>query len=432
LSWSPDGKVLAILDKESHEDPDAIYLLSIDTGEKRRLTDPPRSCTFDSRFCGEWTPAFSPDGRWIAFFRTNDRQILRVPVQGGEPSPITRPAGWAFTLAWTRDGTGLIFSGSSEYGPFKLWRVSSSGGDAEPLPITDDALRPTLSRVGSRMVYVKDLSDTNLWAIDGPKAKQKKGPRKLIASTQDEYGFDVSPDGKRIAFSSARTGAADIWVADSEGRDPVQLTFLGEAVGADYPQWSPDGRWIAFSVWSPDSELDVYLVPTEGGAPRRLTEWPSRDMVASWSRDGKWIYFTSARSGPYETWKVRIDGGDPIQVTHTGGVGARESPDGRFLFVMKVGSPAILRLSMENGEEEKLIDRNGWPFDVSDEGIVFVDSPGGEKPAIRYYEFSTGKVSTVAVLENAPQISVSPDGEWIVYDQQDVTGSDLVLVENFR
>jgi Tol biopolymer transport system component len=155
-------------------------------------------------------------------------------------------------------------------------------------------------------------------------------------------------------------------------------------------------------------------------------------MVASWSRDGKWIYFTSARSGPYETWKVRIDGGDPIQVTHTGGVGARESPDGRFLFVMKVGSPAILRLSMENGEEEKLIDRNGWPFDVSDEGIVFVDSPGGEKPAIRYYEFSTGKVSTVAVLENAPQISVSPDGEWIVYDQQDVTGSDLVLVENFR
>ena len=439
LSWSPDGKLLATVDRESRADPGSIYLVSIDSGEKRKLTEPPRDCIIELHQCGDESPVFSPDGRTVAFIRqSKERHIFRMPAEGGEPRRLTRASGIAADLAWTADGTSLIFS---EYQYFavqgKLWRIPSSRGEPAPLPITEDAFRPSLSREGNRMVFEKDLSDRNLWRIAGPKGNRAEGARKLIASTRDDYYAGISPDGKKIAFTSRRTGVEELWVADSDGQNPVQLTFFGPESAFVYaPQWSPDGRFIAFTLQRPpDLNADVYVVSAQGGAPRRLMNELSIDELPSWSRDGEWIYFDSIKTGAFEIWKLPVDGGEAIQLTRRGGIFPRESPDGRFVFLGSFVKPGIFRVPVEGGEEEKLVNTNGPAllWDVYDEGICFVETPAGEKPVVMCYELATRKLTRVAVLEKVPNgIAVSRDGEWMVYDQEDVTGSDLILVENFR
>jgi Tol biopolymer transport system component len=294
----------------------------------------------------------------------------------------------------------------------------------------------SVSRERNRLVFAKDLSDTNIWRVPGPKGTRKEGPKKFIASTQAEGDVAFSPDGKRIAFSSLRTGVGEIWIADSDGTNSRQLTFFGpDPVYADAPQWSPGGRLIAFVLQrSPEFDADVYVVPAEGGTPKRLTDWPSRDWVASWSRDGKWIYFGSTKTGVWEIWKIPADGGDAVQMTRSGGEVAYESPDGRTLFVRRAAG--IFRMPAEGGQEEKVIDTGGNAerWDVYDEGFCYLGEPSGETSVVMCHEFATGKSTQVAVLERMrlDTFAVSPDGQWILYLQEDATGSDLVLVENVR
>ena len=70
FDWSPDGKLLAIMDKDSVDDITSIYLLSVETGKKTRLTFPPKESLWDM------SPSFSPDGRMLSFFRLNSRGIM--------------------------------------------------------------------------------------------------------------------------------------------------------------------------------------------------------------------------------------------------------------------------------------------------------------------------------------------------------------------
>jgi Tol biopolymer transport system component len=126
----------------------------------------------------------------------------------------------------------------------------------------------------------------------------------LISSSRFQADQQFSPDGKRIAFSSDRSGSFEIWVCNSDGSSPVQLTSFGGAYTGT-PHWSPDGRWIAFDS-RPGGKAGVFVISSEGGEPRRVTEGNWDDIVPSWSRDGKWIYFSSNRGGDKELWKVPV------------------------------------------------------------------------------------------------------------------------------
>ena len=98
------------------------------------------------------------------------------------------------------------------------------------------------------------------------------------------------------------------------------------------PHFSPDGKWIAFTA-NYLSNGDVYLMPAEGGEPRRLTFHPSFEQVCGWTPDGKSVLFTARRSGldSEETmYKVPVDGGDPEKSTSA--CSSRFSPDGQIAF----------------------------------------------------------------------------------------------------
>jgi Tol biopolymer transport system component len=151
-----------------------------------------------------------------------------------------------------------------------------------------------------------------------------------------------SPDGKKIVFTSARSGSFGIWVCDRDGLNPINLaSFNGTNVGS--PRWSPDSRWIAFD--SPKAgNWDIYAISAGGGPMRRVTEGRSANIRPSWSRDGRWIYFGSNRSGDWQIWKVPGHSGTAVQVTHKGGTNAFESLDGKSVYHDKMGSPGIWKV----------------------------------------------------------------------------------------
>ena len=144
-------------------------------------------------------------------------------------------------------------------------------------------------------------------------------------------------------------------------------------------------RWeqIVFDGF-PDENADIYVVDSQGGAPRKLTKEPSNENVPSWSRDGGWIYFASDRTGGWEVWKMPSTGGRALQVTRHGGFAAFESPDGKFLYYAKRELPGLWRIPTNGGEEVEVIrsfESGNWGYwAVVDNGIYYLDLT--DKPRI--------------------------------------------------
>src|SRR5262245_19853533 len=449
LSYSPDGSQIAAPDKNFSEEGFSIHLVSVETGEKRKLTLPPAGSAGDTH------PAFSPDGSQIAFMRVSNSgsvDVYIVATAGGEPRRLTfdnasfGSQGRAMNgLAWTPDGNQIIYVSRVGSSLPALWRVAAAGGAPERVAaVGQNTAHPSISRRGDRLAYSQNLDDLNIWRAElGSQPGHGRPPTRLIASTYFDDSPSYSPDGKRIAFASARSSSYEIWVCQADGSTPEQLTnFGGPLTGT--PRWSPDGRQIAFDTRLAGN-AEIFVISAEGGKPRRLTDDPSEDIVPSWSRDGRWIYFGSSRSSSLQIWKMPAEGGAARQVTRQAGFEGYESYDGRYFYYKKNGSPipaGIWRVPADGGDEELFLSDHKagqWrSWTVAEQGIYFVTGErDGVREVIEFYDFATRKLKTVAtpgkpINARTPGLSVSPDGKWILYAQLDQRGRDIFLVENFR
>ncbi len=431
LDWSPDGRLLAVVDKPSADAALNLLLVPVGAGEVRPLLQRPPAFLQN--------PVFSPDGTALAFvggpgFLAQDIHV--VPAAGGEPRPLTSEKQNIAGLAWSADGRAVLFS-SNRGGLFALWRVPVSGG--RPQLVTapgEDAYAPAVAPRGQRLAYVRMKADWNIWRVPGPAARAAAAasPLKLIASTREEWQPQYSPDGWRIAFVSIRSGSQEIWVCGSDGSGPVPVTaFGGPPTGT--PRWSPDGRRIALDS-RVGGQADVYVVDLEGGAPRALTRESSEDVIPSWSRDGRFVYFTSDRGGKERIWKVPAVGGPAAAVTEDGGRAAAESADGRWLYYWKAG--AVWRRPLDGGTEERIVEHGRWGnWVLRDEGIyLLADAAAG--PSIDFFRFADRRRERLRTLEKWPQVDqppafdVSPDGLWILYGRVDQVDNDIMLVDGFR
>jgi eukaryotic-like serine/threonine-protein kinase len=435
FTWSPDGRTLAIADSPSPREALSIFLVSVETGEEQRLTTP------EPASVGDTYPAYSPDGRSIAFIRSRYHQVSDIylmPAGGGVPRRLTFDNLNLFCrFAWTADGREIVFS-SSRGGIYSLWRIEVSGGSPRRVVGTGEyAISPSASCQGHRLAYVYQKRDINIWRAPGPNSKKKdEPPIRLIASTQKDDGMQYSPDGKRIAFTSDRSGNYEIWVAASDGHNPVQLTNFGGA-HTGTPRWSPDGTRIAFDS-RPDGQSSVYVIDLDGSHLRRVTEGRSEDILPSWSGDGRWIYFGSRRSNDWQIWKIPAAGGQAARVTRDGGNQAFESWGDQYVYYTKHHETGIWRMPIAGGEESRVFDGGRMcQWALLKGGICFLNLEAVPQPAIDFFNFGTRRVTRLIELErskapsNSLALDVSQDGQWIIYWQTDQLDSEIMLVENF-
>jgi Tol biopolymer transport system component len=433
LSWSPDGHWLVFSERPPGSPANRIVRVSLDTREKEPLTTPPENTR------GDLYPAFSPDGAWVAFARSSVPDfgawdVWVQPVQGGEPRRLTfAQHDWIRGLTWTPDGAEVLYttvvSGSGTKG------VSVAGG--EPRLLLGIGALPSLR--GNLLVHVEVTgSQADIWRVAGRGAPlRSQESEKLIASSRWEANPAYSPDGRRIAFESSRGGAHNIWICDSDGRNPLELTSYGHATGT--PRWSPDGRRLAFDSLEA-GDWNIYVVDADGGTPRRLTPEPSQDHQGTWSRDGRSIYFRSNRGGSREIWKMPSEGGTAVQVTRDGGAFAQESWDGRSLYYTRPGpATGIWRLPLDGGAETEVIRgpvRGGWALVRA--GIYYrsVRRQGPRNEfTIQFFDFASGRSTQVfrrVGSSSHADVAVSPDERWILYVEVPEWQSELMLVENFR
>ena len=289
----------------------------------------------------------------------------------------------------------------------------------------------------SRLVYIRSVESlANIWRVEtsAPGAPAPAPPTTVIASTRGEGSPQFSPDGRCVAFSSGRSGTNEIWLADPAGSNALQLTSM-HARSANSPRWSPDGRLIAFDANS-EGHYEVYVISTAGGKPRRLISSPANNYAPSFSRDGNWIYFGSNRTGEDQIFKMPAAGGEPIQVTHNIGDVAVESPDGTYVYYIQTSATpsALWRLPASGGQPVKVLERViQRAFAVVEKGIYYIEQQSGES-RLQFYDFATGRSATVAgnLGYAGGGLTASPDGRTILFSKMIPPVDDLMLVENFR
>lgn len=434
LAWAPDGKDLAIVGACPLTEESCIYLVSVSNGAKRLFTTP------GTRMLGDGVPSFSPDGRLLAFSRWKTLNVADIYVQSlktGMATRLTFDGSGIYGIAWTHDGRELIFS-SGRSGAPKLWRKPLSGGPPQTIYVAgQNVTQPAISPDGRRLAIVEDVTNQNIWRIptysDG-----SRHATKLISSSRISDSPRYSPDGGHIAFASERSGNWEIWVANADGTNPVQITNFNRGLTGS-PHWSPDSRQIVFDSRQEDYSA-VYTVPATGGNPSRITETTSDNMLPSWSQDGRWIYFNSNRSGSHEIWKKPVSGESAVQITKHGAYEPYESSDGRYLYYWKYQGGGVWRIPAQGGEEELVPELSGYLhtryFDVSRNGIYFI-AARNEPHTIQFFSFSTREVSRIGdmngpMVVGTPGLSVSPDDKWIAYAQVDYDSTDIYLVDHFR
>lgn len=453
LAWCADGGCLIATDSPGEGKPDALFRISLATGEKSQLTHPEPPALGDSN------PRVSFDGRWLVFRRNaglfvGELHLLALEkgtTAAGKTRRLTPATLNADHPTWMPNDKEILFAARGS-----LWKLSIAGeGTPARLPFVGEyGLMPAVSRAQpgrpSQLVYVRSFEDANIWRLEtsGTGTAPSSAPAAAIASTRHEDMPQLSPDGRSVAFTSDRSGDWEIWLSDLAGSNPVALTSMG-AVAAGYPHWSPNGEQIAFHS-NLESQWDVYTIRAAGGKPHRLTADPALDALPSFSRDGKWIYFCSNRTGQQlqTIWKVPAAGGEAIQVTRSAGQAPLESPDGAYLYYVETldRPSALWRLPVAGGVAEKVLDGVYLAnYVVLTRGIYYIDRPSGQagthyvdlpsgETRLQYFDFATRKSTTLARdLGNVDlPLTVSADGRTILYPRMDSSVNDLMLVANFR
>jgi Tol biopolymer transport system component len=254
--------------------------------------------------------------------------------------------------------------------------------------------------------------------------------------------MQFSPDGTRIAFASSRSGHNELWVSNRDGSQANKLTSFagGGRVGrVGSPAWSADGKLIAFDTQGRATDKwNLYSVAADGGRPAKpLTSDAFDNTRPSWSIDGQWIYFASNRTGDWQIWKMPSSGGTAHQVTFGGGREPVVSWDGRRVYYAKQDIQGIWAVPVEGGQEVQVVSRGRQlNFDVGENGIFLLDGSAKPQATVEMFRFATQQLEVVARFPAGVRprgyLSVTRDGNSILYQKYDQLHSDIEMLRDFR
>jgi len=335
-AFSPDGKQIAF---RSERAGGGLFVMGATGESTRRLT------TFGDN------PAWSPDGREIVFAtegesdphaREKTSELWVVPASGGEPRKIFD--GDAVQPSWSPGGHRIAFWRIAQ-GIRDVWTVAADGSDLQR--VTDASSvdwNPVWSRDGAQLYFQSDRGGVmNPWrvAIDERTGRLRGDPEPITLPTGWSGELSLSADEQRLAFRTSEMTAEirriPFDAAAARVTGPAERLFdtAIPAVGLDV---SADG-WMVFRTAA--MQEDVYVMRVDGSGLRKLTDDGAKDRAPVWSPDGRQAAFYSNRNGFYEIWTVDRDGSGLRQRTVTASERTERgtvlfpawSPDGRAIVV---------------------------------------------------------------------------------------------------
>jgi dipeptidyl aminopeptidase/acylaminoacyl peptidase len=358
---SPDGSRIAFVVREddlaagtSNSD---IYLRTRDGKRMVRMTADPAS---DS------SPRWSPDGSQLLFIstRSGSAQAWVMPADGGEPRQVTTFEQGVSNIAWMPDGTSFLFSS-------RVYPECGADNECNKKIAREAASGPIKAHLADNLLFRhwdswREGRRTHIFRGDlatGAITDLTPGPFDTPSFSTDGGGFEVSPDGKELCFTSnrdtneAETTNKDLWVVPAAGGTPVNITDSNEAYDGD-PAYSPDGRFIAYRVQAiPTFEADRFRIALYDRSTRRsrvLTDgFDNWVNAVQWSPDSRAIYFTADVEGHVPLYRLDISSGAIVQVLDAGTIDQFAlTPDAREVFVVRrsVGEPRELWSAGSSGQ----------------------------------------------------------------------------------
>jgi Tol biopolymer transport system component len=338
-TFSPDGKRLAFV-RGLLGGGALVMMADLDGGNLRQIAErkPPLDFAAQSQ-----TISWSPDGRLLAVAGEDSSklqgQIVLVDVESGSERVLTGSEWRAVTsLAWAPDGSGIVANAQeagSESSSSQIWFIGYADGVGQRL--TNDLSSYgglSLSRDGRTVVTVRGEQRASIWVVPATDKGQARTVTTGAGADDGVLGLSWAPDG-RIVYASTASGNSDIYVMNADGTNRVPLTTSKS--DDMLPHVTRDGRHVVY-VSEEGGSRGVWRVDVSGGGFVRLgTDSLSRSPWGpTLSADGKWAFFSNDGA---VARKVAIDGSSAADVfTSTGGANLPPgfhdpnlSPDGRTI-----------------------------------------------------------------------------------------------------
>ncbi|MDH3592140.1 MAG: protein kinase, partial [Planctomycetota bacterium] len=351
-AWSPDGRHLAFVRYAAAAGYELVTSRLDGADQKTVLKG-------DAAYPFLFNPAWSPDGKTLAVVRGRggaQHAIWLVPVDGGTPRRLADDTADSSHPVFAAGG---VVCASTKLGARNLWFFPLDG--SEPTQLTRGAGpegAPSVAKDGTLLYHTARWRQT-LRVVD----LETDEERELLRQSTYMWAPTFSPDGTLVAFSRAEAdNGCHIWVMPLAGGPPRQLTF-GD-VPEVFPRFDPEGAMVTYYTWSRTTPDRCLRVPVGGGTPRRITpQHDAEEGYAEISPDGQQIVFVRQEGAAAHVYIAPARGDEARRLTETRGTTPCWSPQGKWIaFAADRGYSGGITIVRPDGTgERKLAARGGWP-----------------------------------------------------------------------